>query len=148
MRKYSHSYYLRQEHYRLCSKKRLFSIEDTTFSYRVLAREIMNVALEENFLNRWEFHPIAMQVIGSFSRGTATIDSDINVVLEYHGKMRSDDVFNMFARDLSVYFCLNQDKGDCTPGMEIDIMPIHENKEGTIDEWLDEHGIEYNPWFF
>lgn len=63
---------------------------------------------------------------GSRCRGMEKETSDIDIVVEYHGIPREDDLFNLFHEE---DFCI----GD----IKVDINPIKEGKSGNIVEFLD-----------
>jgi predicted nucleotidyltransferase len=62
---------------------------------------------------------------GSRCRGTEKETSDIDIVVEYHGISREDDLFNLFHEE-NFYI------GD----IKVDINPIKEEKSGNIVEFL------------
>ena len=66
--------------------------------------------------------------IGSRVRGDADNDSDLDVLLEFKGGEREDDMFSM----------LNEEPISVN-GIEFDINPIKAEKSGTITEWLEDH---------
>lgn len=69
-------------------------------------------------------------VYGSRCRGTEKTDSDIDIVFEYKGDIREDDLFNLFHEDrLSVGI------------HKVDINPIKEDKSGNIAEFLQQATI-------
>lgn len=64
-------------------------------------------------------------VSGSRCRGLEKADSDLDVVVEYKGREREDDLFNTFNED-----------GFMIGGVRVDINPITEGKTGTLAEYL------------
>ena len=64
-------------------------------------------------------------VCGSRCRGTEKTTSDIDIVVEYKGDIREDDLFNLFHED---EFLLGNHK--------VDINPIQADKSGNIAEFL------------
>jgi predicted nucleotidyltransferase len=62
---------------------------------------------------------------GSRCRGTEKETSDIDIVVEYHGNFREDDLFHLFHEE---NFCM----GD----IKVDINPIQKEKSGNIVEFL------------
>ena len=62
---------------------------------------------------------------GSRCRGLESEKSDIDIVVEYKGRNREDDLFNTFHED--VFFI---------EGIKVDINPIKEEKTGTLAEYL------------
>ena len=73
-----------------------------------------------------------LEVIGSRNRGDARADSDLDVVVEYSGDMREDDLFNI----------LNESPLEIE-GIKVDINPITAEKTGTLKEYL-EKSKEYD----
>jgi len=66
-----------------------------------------------------------LEIIGSRNRGDARADSDLDIVVEYSGDMREDDMFNI----------LNEDPLEIE-GIKVDINPITADKTGTLKEYL------------
>lgn len=64
-------------------------------------------------------------VSGSRCRGLEKADSDLDVVVEYKGREKEDDLFNAFNED-----------GFMIGGVKVDINPITEGKTGTLAEYL------------
>ena len=64
---------------------------------------------------------------GSRCRGIEQENSDLDVVVEYTGSTREDDLFNMLHED-SIYIA----------GIQVDINPITEGKTGTLETYLPE----------
>ena len=62
---------------------------------------------------------------GSRSRGTEKQTSDLDVLVEYEGTSREDDLFNLFYED---DFCIG--------GCKVDINPIKEEKSGSLTAFL------------
>lgn len=62
---------------------------------------------------------------GSRSRGTEKQTSDLDVLVEYKGTSREDDLFNLFHED---DFCIG--------GCKVDINPIKEEKSGSLTAFL------------
>ena len=70
---------------------------------------------------------VGMKIIGSRTNGTANDDSDLDVLLEYKGKAREDDLFNMLS---------GTDEPLTIEGIRVDINPITKGKSGTIEEFM------------
>ncbi|MCM1236622.1 MAG: YodL domain-containing protein, partial [Ruminococcus flavefaciens] len=68
---------------------------------------------------------VDMAVSGSRCRGLEKPGSDLDVVVEYKGREREDDLFNAFNED-----------GFMIGGIKVDINPITEGKTGTLGEYL------------
>ena len=66
-------------------------------------------------------------VVGSRCRGIEKENSDLDVVVEYTGSTREDDLFNMLHED-SIYIA----------GIQVDINPITEGRTGTLETYLPE----------
>ena len=66
-------------------------------------------------------------VAGSRCRGIELENSDLDVVVEYTGSTREDDLFNMLHED-SIYIA----------GIKVDINPITEGRTGTLETYLPE----------
>ena len=66
-------------------------------------------------------------VSGSRCRGIEQENSDLDVVVEYTGSTREDDLFNMLHED-SIYIA----------GIQVDINPITESRTGTLEIYLPE----------
>ena len=66
-------------------------------------------------------------VAGSRCRGIEKENSDLDVVVEYTGSTREDDLFNMLHED-SIYIA----------GIQVDINPITEGRTGTLETYLPE----------
>lgn len=66
-------------------------------------------------------------VAGSRCRGMEQDNSDLDVVVEYTGSTREDDLFNMLHED-SIYIA----------GIQVDINPITESRTGTLETYLPE----------
>lgn len=64
-------------------------------------------------------------VSGSRCRGIEKENSDLDVVVEYTGSTREDDLFNMLHED-SIYIA----------GIQVDINPITEGRTGTLETYL------------
>ena len=70
---------------------------------------------------------VGMKIIGSRTNGTANDDSDLDVLLEYKGNAREDDLFNMLS---------GTDEPLTIEGLRVDINPITKGKSGTIEEFM------------
>ena len=64
-------------------------------------------------------------IYGSQCRGMEKEDSDLDIVVEYTGSEREDDLFNAFNED-----------GFMIGGVKVDINPITEEKTGTLGVYL------------
>jgi len=70
---------------------------------------------------------VDIKVIGSRVNGDAGEDSDLDVLVEYKGGAREDDLFNALN---------DEDSRLYIEGIPVDINPITEGKSGTIDEFM------------
>ena len=77
-----------------------------------------------------EFSFKKIAIYGSRSRGTAKPDSDLDVVVEYSGTMREDDVFNILHDEDYEYGTMSVD------GIAVDVNPIREEESGNISEFI------------
>ena len=66
------------------------------------------------------------EIIGSRNRGNAKTNSDLDLVVEYSGDIREDDLFNI----------LNEEPLEIE-GIKVDINPITSDKSGTLEEYLE-----------
>lgn len=69
-----------------------------------------------------------VEIHGSRNRGDAREDSDLDVVIEYEGDIREDDMFNL----------LNGDEDALSiEDIRVDINPIREQETGTLDKYME-----------
>ena len=87
---------------------------------------LMNTTIGQNLLIQIG----EVVVYGSRCRGTEKTDSDIDIVFEYKGDIREDDLFNLFHEDR---FSVGIHK--------VDINPIKEDKSGNIADFLQQATI-------
>ena len=73
-----------------------------------------------------DFRAKEITIIGSRTRGTAKKTSDLDILVEYEGRMREDDAFNAL-HDEPIYI----------EDIKVDINPIREQESGTTEEWLE-----------
>lgn len=90
--------------------------------------EIKNIAndyimekLEENGYYSDDIKIINSEIHGSRGRGTAKTNSDLDIVVQYDGDIREDDLFNILNN--------NGDENLYINGIEVDINPIQEDIE-------------------
>ena len=70
---------------------------------------------------------VGLRLHGSRVRGDARADSDLDVVMEYSGDVREDDLFNF----------LNGDENRMTyRGLSVDVNPIRAEETGTLGEYM------------
>ena len=70
---------------------------------------------------------VDIKVIGSRMNGQAADGSDLDVLVEYRGSAREDDLFNALNEESSRLYI---------DGIAVDINPITKGKSGTIEEFL------------
>ncbi|MDE5704375.1 MAG: nucleotidyltransferase domain-containing protein, partial [Bacteroidales bacterium] len=68
----------------------------------------------------------ALEIHGSRGRGTAKPESDLDVVIEYHGDMKEDGMFNI----------LNEEPLHID-GVRVDINPIRPEETGTLEQYME-----------
>ena len=71
---------------------------------------------------------ITIRPYGSRARGTAKNSSDLDVVVQYEGDIREDDMFSILNYEDDKLFI---------DGIEVDINPIKADDTGTVEEYLD-----------
>lgn len=69
-----------------------------------------------------------VEIHGSRNRGDAREDSDLDVVIEYEGDIREDDMFNLLNDDEDALYIED---------IRVDINPIREQETGTLDKYMD-----------
>ena len=79
----------------------------------------------ESELGPGEFRVKQITIIGSRTRSAARPDSDLDVLVEYEGRLKEYAVFNILHED-PLYI----------EGILIDINPIRAEESGTTEEWL------------
>ena len=120
-------------------KKMIASFREKTETY-FRPVEGMNATEVENAVRDYLMNTIRRQdlliqigevmVYGSRCRGTEKSTSDIDIVVEYKGDIREDDLFNLFHED---EFLLGNHK--------VDINPIKDDKSGNIADFLRQAAI-------
>lgn len=89
-----------------------------------ITRGYIQEKLEENDLYDVEINDL--EIIGSRNRGTAKENSDLDIVVEYTGDIREDDLFNILNEE-PMYI----------DGVQVDINPINEYDSGTLKEFME-----------
>lgn len=69
---------------------------------------------------------VGTRIIGSYIRGEQTDDSDLDVLVEYKGGAREDDLFDLINDEENKIYIY---------GVEVDVNPITEEKSGTIAQF-------------
>ena len=86
--------------------------------------------MAENDVSDSEAEIVDIAVIGSRTKGKARGDSDLDVVVEYSGRLREDDFFNILHSE-------TEDGGAFEiNGVEIDVNPIRKEETGTLEDYL------------
>lgn len=84
-----------------------------------IVKEDLRVIIEENNL---DVEIEGIELIGSYTRGENTSESDLDVLVQYSGDLRDDDFFNIIVEEnLSLF------------GVKIDINPINSAKDSIDD---------------
>ena len=73
---------------------------------------------------------VSVTIFGSRGRGTAREDSDLDVVLEYEGSMREDDLFNILHDEDYEYGTMEIN------GIPVDVNPIRKEETGSLHDFL------------
>ena len=93
------------------------------------AEEIENIVSdyiqEQINENSLDVKIVSVTIYGSRCKGMENNNSDLDVILEYIGSIREDNLFNI----------LNESKMKIG-SIEVDINPITENETGRLDEYL------------
>lgn len=89
-----------------------------------LKRQILEILRDESF-DEAEFELVDLAFYGSRTTGKESIQSDLDVLVEYKGTAREDTIFNVLAE--------NQLELE---GVRLDINPIKADMSGTIADYL------------
>lgn len=89
-----------------------------------ITRDYIQEKLEEN--NLYDVEINNLEINGSRNRGTAKENSDLDIVVEYTGDIREDDLFNILNED-PMYI----------DGVQVDINPINEYDTGTLKDFME-----------
>jgi predicted nucleotidyltransferase len=93
--------------------------------------EVVNITKEHinNILSEYGEYAdiVAIRPYGSRAKGTAKNESDLDIVVQYEGDIREDDMFNMLNdEDAKLYI----------EGIEVDINPIKADDSGSVEEYF------------
>lgn len=81
--------------------------------------------IDEAGYDATEFSYVGIRAYGSRVSGKATEESDLDILVEYEGSAREDDIFNLLHEE------------ECRMGgVLIDVNPIKSECSGTIEEYL------------
>ena len=81
--------------------------------------------IEDAGFDSTEFSYVGIRAYGSRVSGKATESSDLDILVEYEGTAREDDIFNVLHEEK---YWIN--------GVLIDVNPIKADCSGTIEEYL------------
>ncbi len=101
-------------------------IKHDSIKFADVEKEVINhvkYKLEENDI--YDVEILGAKVYGSRGSGVNNDNSDLDVLIEFKGNIREDDMFNLINED---DFKINE--------IEVDINPITKDKSGTIEEYL------------
>jgi predicted nucleotidyltransferase len=91
---------------------------------KTLTNDYVQQKLEENGIYDVTIKDAAIH--GSRGRGTARPDSDLDVVVEFEGDIREDDLFSILNEE-PMYI----------DGVQVDINPINANNTGTLKDYME-----------
>lgn len=106
-------------------------MESTTGEIKQEVKNFIDGLKSSGELDGLEFEIQDIEITGSRSKGVNTKKSDLDVLVQYTGEAREDDLFN----------ALNENNLEID-GVKIDINPINESKTGTIDEYIESNEVE------
>lgn len=101
------------------------NVKDREYDVKELEDELLE-DLKDKLKDRDDMEIVGVRLVGSYMRGEQRPDSDLDLLMEFKGKAREDDLFNE----------LNDDENRITVnGVTVDVNPITKSKSGTMDEW-------------
>ena len=95
-------------------------------SYKEDLKEQISRIIRDEFFGKDEFELVDIAFYGSRVSGKASVDSDLDVLVEYKGTAREDTIFDVFAEQQLML-----------EGVRLDINPIKNEKSGTIVDYLE-----------
>ena len=95
-------------------------------SYKEDLKEQIGEIMRDETFGKDEFELVDIAFYGSRTSGKASIDSDLDVLVEYKGTAREDTIFDVLAEQKLML------EGVC-----LDINPIKKEKSGTIVDYLE-----------
>ena len=95
-------------------------------SYKEDLKEQIGEIMRDEAFGKGEFELVDIAFYGSRTSGKASIDSDLDVLVEYKGTAREDTIFDVLAEQKLML------EGVC-----LDINPIKKEKSGTIVDYLE-----------
>lgn len=95
-------------------------------SYKEDLKEQISRIIRDEFFGKDEFELMDIAFYGSRVSGKASVDSDLDVLVEYKGTAREDTIFDVLAKQQLML-----------EGVRLDINPIKNEKSGTIVDYLE-----------
>ena len=95
-------------------------------SYKEDLKEQIGEIMRDEAFGKGEFELVDIAFYGSRTSGKASIDSDLDVFVEYKGTAREDTIFDVLAEQKLML------EGVC-----LDINPIKKEKSGTLVDYLE-----------
>ena len=95
-------------------------------SYKEDLKEQISRIIRDEFFGKDEFELVDIAFYGSRVSGKASVDSDLDVLVEYKGTAREDTIFDVLAEQKLML-----------DGVRLDINPIKKEKSGTIVDYLE-----------
>lgn len=95
-------------------------------SYKEDLKEQISRIIRDEFFGKDEFELVDIAFYGSRVSGKASVDSDLDVLVEYKGTAREDTIFDVLAEQQLML-----------EGVRLDINPIKNEKSGTIVDYLE-----------
>lgn len=95
-------------------------------SYKEDLKEQISRIIRDEFFGKDEFELVDIAFYGSRVSGKASVDSDLDVLVEYKGTAREDTIFDALAKQQLML-----------EGVRLDINPIKNEKSGTIVDYLE-----------
>lgn len=95
-------------------------------SYKEDLKEQIGEIMRDEAFGKDEFELVDIAFYGSRTSGKPSIDSDLDVLVEYKGTAREDTIFDVLAEQKLML-----------DGVRLDINPIKKEKSGTIVDYLE-----------
>lgn len=95
-------------------------------SYKEDLKEQISRIIRDEFFGKDEFELVDIAFYGSRVSGKVSVDSDLDVLVEYKGTAREDTIFDVLAKQQLML-----------EGVRLDINPIKNEKSGTIVDYLE-----------
>ena len=95
-------------------------------SYKEDLKEQISRIIRDEFFGKDEFELVDIAFYGSRVSGKASVDSDLDVLVEYKGTAREDTIFDVLAEQQLML-----------EDVRLDINPIKNEKSGTIVDYLE-----------